>query len=191
MKLTALTVALAAFALPAAATVVDFEGAGTAFHENGYSFGGFTFFGTNGGVPRTFEGSADGRTTYILSCVAGVGCATPALRVVFDAPTDTFSLNVVADEETSTTLVASFVNGGGTTVLTADGFDGDGDTKDFVSWSGLAGATEVTLSSNDRAGVGYDDLSTDAGAPVVPLPAGLPLALSGFAALGILRQRKG
>ena len=169
------------------AASVDFEGLPTSFLTASETIEGFTFNSQNGSVVRIFNDNPNPRTTYVLPCLPA-DCSNP-LEIIFQNATNVSSMNLVSDEGTGTTLNLLVQTHGGPLALAFSSFDGIAETKDFVSFSGLNGATSVPLTENDPAGLGYDGVRIDAVTPPIPLPAGLPLLTGGLGLMALLRRR--
>lgn len=194
MKKFILAAVLCVFTLPAFSATVDFEGLGTGGFPNGYSVGGATFnsLGPNNPSLRTFADlNVGGRTTYLLAADetnSGACCNNP-LEVLFANPTDNLSFNIVSDEDADSDATIQFFNSIGTSIVFLT-LSGNGQVKDdFFSFSGLNGVTRVVFTPNDPAGLGYDDFTFDS-VSAVPVPAALPLFLSGLLGLGAIARRR-
>lgn len=180
------SIALAVAATGAEAASVDFEGLSTAFLSPSETIDGFTFNAQGGSSVRIFNDNPNPRTTYVLACVPG-DCEN-ALEIVFPNVTDNFAMNVVSDSPGGI-LDLAFQTAGGVMNFVVNTFDGDGDTKDFLTFAGLNGATSVWLTPTDPSGFGYDDIRIDMSQ--VPVPAGLPMLVMGLGGLALLRRKAG
>lgn len=178
-----------AFAHSVSAASVDFEGLPTGNLSNSETIDGFTF-NTAADAIRIFDDTPNPRTTFLLACDgAGPFVCGQDFDIIFPNATSMFSMNIVSDNSTATTLTLSFTTSSGLSIFSFDSFDGNGDTKDFVTVAGLDAATSVSITEDDPAGLGFDDIQIDMAAPVVPLPAGLPLLLAGLGGFALLRRK--
>lgn len=179
------------FASSVSAASVDFEGLPTGNLSNSETIDGFTF-NTGAEAIRIFDDNPNPRTTFMLACnvTGGFECGQD-FDIIFPNATSMFSMNIVSDESVQTLLTLTFTTASGLQVFNFNSFDGDSNTKDFVTVAGLDAATSVSITENDPAGLGFDDIRIDLVDPnVVPLPAGLPLMLAGLGALAITRRKK-
>ncbi|QIE42589.1 hypothetical protein [Meridianimarinicoccus aquatilis] len=158
----------------------------------GLSTGGFLFTsisaGSNPNV-RIFDSAT--LSSYVLSCDFSVGgnACEQTLHILFPAATNSFSLDILAFDTLGSTATFEFDTPGGVDIRTYTRVGTE--TIASASFVGLGGATSVSIFSNDLAGLGYDNISTDPATPQVPLPAPLALLAGGIGALGLTRRRRG
>lgn len=186
MKSHVLAVA-AAFALasPVAAAVIDFEDQPNFSVVNGsIVYADATFTSSTGQF--YINGASIGKDlcTYNGSCDA-------LLTVDFTTSANNLFFQTAGDDRTGTLFVKVFLMGGGTVDLTF-AYDGAFSTLDTHDLSAYADIVKLEMSSNDGAGVTYDNfrfIPGDGGGGV-PEPASWALMIAGFGLVGVAARRR-
>jgi hypothetical protein len=178
--------AAAAFALasPAAAVVIDFEDQPNFSVVSGsIVYADATFTSSTGQFYINGAGVGKDLCTYNGSCDA-------LLTVDFTTTANGLTFQTIGENAFGTLFVKIFQQGGAITDIEL-GYDGNFLTYDTHDLSAYADIVKLEMSSNDGAGVAYDNFSfTAGGTGGIPEPATWAMMIAGSGLVGAAARRR-
>ncbi len=175
---------------PGFATTINFDNlADGAVVTNQYA--GVTFSSSPGSqILTTAQNLGSTLPNFICS---GVGSAINCVDTVFvDFASGTNGLSFVAVGDNNTGVNGAVSVFAGMTLLGSVNIIGDGNafTPYLVNLSAFSGITRIAITTNDIAGLGYDDFTYNSAVGGVPEPAAWAMMLAGFGIIGSAMRRR-
>ncbi len=174
---------------PSVSTTINFADLPVGATDGSIDFSDASFASNTG---RLYVGAAGG--DHALCPLNGAHCVA-ALNVTFSSPVDNLTFLANGDNSASSSVFVSGVADQGAFSFIGSGFDGVVQTFTTFDLSAFHGITSISITNNDRAGLGYDVFSFDTLAQsgagsTVPEPAAWALMLAGFGLVGSAMRRR-
>jgi len=173
-------------AVPAAATVIDFNDRPGGAQPSPFVYPEATFTSSTG---QLFVGAA-AIAKEICPLTASFNCVA-TLTVDFTGSVNGLTFEVSGDDADSSTLSVAYTTTSGAGVFNFGAFDGTFNTAHLVDMSAISNLTQLVLTSDDPAGLAYNRFTfTPNGGGAVPEPATWALLILGFGAVGAAMRRR-
>lgn len=185
MKRTIFAGALAlAASAPAAAVTIDFSDRPTGVNPSPLVYPEATFSTTTG---QFFVGAA-GVDDEICPLTAGFNCEAE-LSVTFNGAVNNLRFQSNGEQSAAAQLFLTITTLTGVNSLTLSPFDGNFTSLDNVDLSAYLDVTGLLITTDDGAGVAYDNFSFDL-AGAVPEPSTWAMLIAGFGLVGVSARRR-